>query len=78
MAPSCCAVTMCESPDCLQLTDREERVCLTVCTSAEPVAFSTVKNEVGYHQEVLSRILRRLVTYRAIEKVGGKYRRASQ
>ena len=78
MGSTCCAVVMCESPDCLQLTEREEQVCLRVCTSSEPVAFSTVRDSVGLHQEVVSRILRRLVNYRAIEKVGGKYRRISQ
>lgn len=78
MPASCCPVTMCESPDCLQLTERESQVCVTVCSSPEPVAFSAVKQTVGYHQEVVSRILRRLVNYRAIEKVEGKYRRVSQ
>lgn len=51
---------------------------MTVCSSKEPVAFSIVKKSVGYHQEVVSRILRRLVNYGAIEKVRGKYRRVSQ
>ena len=69
---------MCESPDCLQLTEREAQVCVAVCSSPGPVAFSTVKRALGYHQEVVSRILRRLVNYRAIEKVEGKYRRVSQ
>jgi len=49
-----------------------------VCVSVEPVAFSTIKSTLGYHQEVVSRILRRLVKHRAIEKVNGKYRRVGQ
>ena len=69
---------MCEGPDCLQLTEREAQVCIAVCTSSEPVSFSALKTELGYHQEVVSRILRRLVNHRAIEKVDGRYRRVSQ
>lgn len=49
-------------------------VCETVCESAEPVGFSAVRRSVGLHQELVSRILRRLATYGAIEKVQGKYR----
>ena len=78
MSATCCPVIMCENPDCLQLTEREAQVCVTVCSSEEPVAFSTVKKTLGYHQEVVSRILRRLVNYGAIEKVRGKYKRAGQ
>jgi DNA-binding HxlR family transcriptional regulator len=66
---------MCENPDCLQMTEREAAVCGTVCLSEQPVAFSTIRNAVGYHQEVVSRILKRLVNHGAIEKVRGKYRR---
>jgi predicted transcriptional regulator len=69
---------MCDSPDCLQLTDREIAVCSTICSSESPVAFSTIRKTVGYHQEVVSRILRRLVNHGAVEKVRGKYRRVSQ
>ena len=71
-------MAMCDSPDCLQLTEREARVCMTICSSIEPVAFSAVKNKLGYHQEVVSRILKRLVNCGAVEKFGGKYRRVSQ
>jgi predicted transcriptional regulator len=69
---------MCESPDCLQLTDREMSVCSTICFSKEPLAFSTIKRTVGYHQEVVSRILKRLINYGAIQKVRGRYQRVSQ
>lgn len=78
MSATCCPVEMCGNPDCLQLTDRETQLCMAVCTSAEPVAFSTLKRSLGYHQEVVSRILRRLVNHGAIEKVKGRYRRVSQ
>jgi DNA-binding MarR family transcriptional regulator len=78
MQASCCPVEMCGEPDCLQLTERESQVCMAVCTSPEPVAFSTLKRNLGYHQEVVSRILRRLVNHGAIEKVRGRYRRVGQ
>jgi len=51
---------------------------MAICKSKEPVTFSALKNSLGYHQEVVSRILRRLVNHRAIEKVRGRYRRVSQ
>ena len=78
MSLSCCPVAVCDSPDCLQLTEREAQVCMAICSSEEPVAFSALKDRLGYHQEVVSRILKRLVNYRAIEKFRGKYRRVSQ
>lgn len=78
MQASCCPVAMCGEPDCLQLTEREAQVCIAVCTSTEPIAFSTLKRSLGYHQEVVSRILRRLVNHGAIEKVRGRYRRVGQ
>ena len=75
---SCCTVSVCDSPDCLQLTERETEVCEVICASSDPVSFSALKGALGFHQEVLSRILRRLVNYRAVEKVRGRYRRAGQ
>lgn len=78
MSATCCPVEMCGSSDCLQLTERETKVCMTICSSTEPVAFSTLRRTVGYHQEVVSRILKRLLNHGAIEKVRGKYRRVSQ
>ncbi|HZW85056.1 MAG TPA: helix-turn-helix domain-containing protein [Nitrososphaerales archaeon] len=69
---------MCESPDCLQLTEREAEVCVAVCSSSEPVSFSKVRDAVGLHQELVSRILRRLMNYGAIEKSRDGYRRVSQ
>ena len=78
MSLSCCPVAVCDSPDCLQLTEREAQVCMAICSSEEPVAFSALKDRLGYHQEVVSRILKRLVTHGAIEKFRGKYKRVSQ
>ena len=78
MPATCCSVAMCESSDCLQLTEREALVCMTVCSSDEPISFSAIKSALGYHQEVVSRILKRLVNYQAIERFRGRYRRVSQ
>ncbi len=73
MTGICCTVGSCPEPDCLQLTDRELRVCETVCSSPLPLGFGSVRRAVGFHQEIVSRILRRLVNYGALEKVEGKY-----
>ncbi|TLX97438.1 MAG: hypothetical protein E6K90_01095 [Thaumarchaeota archaeon] len=72
---ACCDTLDCDRGDCLQLTPREEVVCSTVCHSETPLSFSRIKERCGLHQEVLSRILRRLSVYGALEKVDGKYRR---
>ena len=72
---ACCDTLDCVSGDCLQLTPREEAVCGTICESGTPLSFSKIKERSGLHQEVLSRILRRLSVYGALEKVDGKYRR---
>ena len=74
MPVTCCPAKMCDGSECLQLTEREARVCMAICNSPEPVAFSALRGALGYHQEVVSRILKRLVNHGAIEKVQGKYR----
>jgi DNA-binding MarR family transcriptional regulator len=51
---------------------------MAICSSQEPVAFSTLKTALGYHQEVVSRILKRLMDHGAIEKTRGRYQRAGQ
>ena len=53
-------------------------MCTTICSSEEPLAFTVVKNGLGYHQEVVSRILERLMNYGTVEKFRGKYRWAGQ
>jgi DNA-binding IclR family transcriptional regulator len=73
MAGLCCAAGECSSPDCIQLTQRELAVCQTICESGVPVGFSEIKRVVGLHQEITSRILKRLLNHGAIEKRGGKY-----
>jgi len=59
--------------DCVQLTHREATVCMTLCASEEPMSFSQLKLAVGLHQEILSRIVRRLTIHGLVAKVGGKY-----
>ena len=51
---------------------------MAICDSEDPVTFSALKTRLGYHQEVISRILRRLVNHGAIEKSRGRYHRVSQ
>jgi len=68
----CCPKASC-ADDCLQLTEREAAVCSTICDSSRPVSFSVLKEKVGLHQEVVSRILRRLLNYGEIEKKDNGY-----
>jgi DNA-binding IclR family transcriptional regulator len=75
MSLACCTDTSPCGSDCLQLTEREATICELICTSGEPIGFSALKKNAGFHQEVVSRILKRLLNHRAIEKVGGKYKR---
>ena len=51
---------------------------MVICSSQEPIAFSALKTALGYHQEVVSRILKRLMNHGAIEKTDGRYQRAGQ
>ena len=51
---------------------------MAICGSPDPAAFSALKGALGYHQEVVSRILKRLMNHGAVEKVRGRHRRASQ
>ncbi len=69
--PFCCnSIT----GNCVELTDREYEVCNDICTNSTPVSFSELKRNSELHQEVLSRILRRLAVHRVIEKLkDGKY-----
>ena len=64
----------CTSSSCVDLTDREFAVCRSICSSPRPISFSELKKNSALHQEILSRILRRLAIYKVIEKGGdGKY-----
>ena len=59
---------------CVELTPREFLVSNTISESNEPLSFSQLKQSSSLHQEILSRILRRLTVYHVIKKVqDGKY-----
>ena len=62
---------------CVELTLREWSVCNSICKSKEPISFSQLKQESSLHQEILSRILKRLLTHHVIERQreDGRYRR---
>ena len=48
-------------------------MCSIVCKSQDPVSFTQLKQTTGLHQEILSRIVRRLSVYGLVRKVDGKY-----
>lgn len=62
---------------CVDLTDRESSVCATICESQQPISFSQLKRDTQLHQEILSRIVRRLVVHGVVRKSDdGRYRSA--
>ena len=72
----CCSGN-CDLSECVELTDRESFVCKAICFSESPVSFSDLKRATHVHQEILSRILRRLVVHGVVKKVeDGRYRKA--
>jgi DNA-binding HxlR family transcriptional regulator len=61
---------------CVELTEREYSICSTICASSIPLSFSELRKSSEFHQEILSRILRRLQVHQIIEKnEDGRYRR---
>ncbi len=72
----CCSGNT-DRSQCIELTERESSVCTEICHASEPVSFSELKRKTQLHQEILSRIVRRLVVYGVVKKVeDGRYRRA--
>jgi DNA-binding HxlR family transcriptional regulator len=71
--PFLCGSGGCDTEECVDLTSRESFVCSIVCKSQEPVSFTQLKQSTGLHQEILSRIVRRLSVYGLVRKVDGKY-----
>ena len=61
---------------CVELTDREFSVCNLICDSQRPVSFSELKKSTELHQEILSRIVRRLVVHGVVKKEEGRYKGA--
>lgn len=58
--------------DCLQLTEREAFVCGYIC-SRDVVSFSALRRASNLHQEVLSRIIKRLIRYGQVKKTYSGY-----
>jgi DNA-binding HxlR family transcriptional regulator len=71
--PLVCASENCDSDDCVELTDRESSVCDVICNSPEPVSFTKLKESTNLHQEIVSRVVRRLTVHGLVSKVAGKY-----
>lgn len=63
--------------DCVELTDKEWGVCRSISEAEEGVRFGDLKRSSQLHQEVLSRIVRRLRVHGLVENVDGKYRSSS-
>ena len=69
-----CPSRGCVPGDCVELTDREVSVCSVICDSAEPVSFTQLKDATDLHQEIISRVVRRLAIYGLVTKVEGRYK----
>jgi len=59
--------------ECVELTDRELSVCDVICSSSQPVSFTQLKQSTDLHQEIVSRVVRRLVVHGLVSKVDGGY-----
>ncbi len=72
----CCPGNL-DRSQCVELTEREYSVCSLVCGASEPVSFTELRRSTQFHQEILSRIVRRLVVYGIVKKSDdGRYRSA--
>jgi len=68
-----CCTDDCLQSDCVQLTARESAVCNIICGSSEPVSFGKLKETTLLHQELVSRIVRRLVVHGLVTKTADGY-----
>lgn len=48
-------------------------VCNVICGAPEAISFSELRRTTSLHQEVVSRIVRRLTVHGLVKKVDGKY-----
>lgn len=69
-----CSSRDCDPSDCVELTNRELSICSVICGSVEPVSFTQLKETTALHQEIISRVLRRLAIHGLVTKVEGKYK----
>ena len=68
-----CPSQDCSETECVELTNREFAVCEVICSSGEPVSFTLLKERTQLHQEIVSRVVRRLTVHGLVSKVDGKY-----
>lgn len=60
--------------ECVDLTARESEVCRAICSSEAPISFTELKEWTNLHQEVVSRVVRRLSIYGLVRKTEhGRY-----
>lgn len=63
----------CGQSDCLELTDREASVFKMICSSEKPISFSLLKRSSNLHQELVSRIIKRLIRHSVVRKTHSGY-----
>lgn len=68
-----CVTDGCQEEQCVQLTQRELSVCRVICRATGPVSFGELKEKTELHQEVVSRVVRRLVLHGLVRKTQGGY-----
>lgn len=68
-----CGSPSCAPGECVDLTEREFAVCAIICGSETPVSFTNLKQSSDLHQELVSRIVKRLQVHGLVRKVDGKY-----
>jgi DNA-binding HxlR family transcriptional regulator len=68
-----CSKSDCSEAECVELTERESSVCNVICASSAPISFGGLRESTGLHQEIVSRIVRRLLIHGLIRKADGRY-----
>ncbi|MDG6915035.1 MAG: MarR family transcriptional regulator [Nitrososphaerota archaeon] len=68
-----CASPDCDPGECVELTEREFALCRIICSSDAPVSFTQLKQSTNLHQELVSRIVKRLQVHGLVSKVEGRY-----
>ena len=63
----------CVDSECVELTQRESEVCSLICRSEEPISFTQLKQATNFHQEIVSRIVRRLMIHGVVKRSGTRY-----
>ena len=72
--PFACLSLDCAGEECVELTERESKVCATICSSEEPATFTQIKQANDLHQEVVARVLHRLTVHGLVRKTDdGRY-----